>query len=425
LWAKAQDSQMSSHRSKRDEASDLFQDQFTNPKEIMAIMLLIGGDVIQRAIAQLVGGTNATFTPVAFSFGWVTYAFSSVANAVGDGTFLPQPEYPSIVVNASSGDRRDNQSWALGRLNRDLELEIESRYSEAELGSGLIVSVFKAVPDGPSSAAHQPRRDWLWWSFSVVWICQFVLAGLPIMHSSNWSIILVMTAGNLLAVITASLPALSAEKYQGRKHSKQTYAITRGNGHKLVFLIMPDTLEVGEHKVPISSLPHLDEMASGTHRAGPMTRIFSVILAILWVMLLVTIGGLDSDTWFLFGAGLLGMGHNILVSAWPRSPAAHGIPIEAVEDGIFGIIRPNEGKQGVMDVLISLEKKFPGAGHSLRPVFFPGRERLKDSNRWLEPDVSKETIKDRQALISDPIGVNGAQPPPGGGEQMPAHQTEV
>lgn len=43
-----------------------FAQQFENPKDIFSILLLVGGDVVGRAIAQLAGSRLA---PVAFSFG--------------------------------------------------------------------------------------------------------------------------------------------------------------------------------------------------------------------------------------------------------------------------------------------------------------------------------------------------------------------
>src|SRR4051812_48642695 len=46
--------------------------QYDNPSEVLSILLLIGGDIVQKAIAQLVGRWRVT--PAAFSFGWVSYA---------------------------------------------------------------------------------------------------------------------------------------------------------------------------------------------------------------------------------------------------------------------------------------------------------------------------------------------------------------
>lgn len=47
--------------------STLFRDQWANPSNYaFTVLLLLGGDVVGRALAQLAGGR---ITPVAFSFG--------------------------------------------------------------------------------------------------------------------------------------------------------------------------------------------------------------------------------------------------------------------------------------------------------------------------------------------------------------------
>ena len=42
--------------------------QWRNPSDIFTVLLIIGGNVVQAAVAQLSGGR---LTPVSFSFGWV------------------------------------------------------------------------------------------------------------------------------------------------------------------------------------------------------------------------------------------------------------------------------------------------------------------------------------------------------------------
>jgi hypothetical protein len=102
------------------EASELFRSQFTNPAEVLSVLLIIGGEIIQKAIAQLVG---EAVTPAVLSFGWVSYTFNALMSAFGDGTFLPRPDYPGIVVTLSSREKKKNLSWVIGRLIRDLEME--------------------------------------------------------------------------------------------------------------------------------------------------------------------------------------------------------------------------------------------------------------------------------------------------------------
>jgi hypothetical protein len=74
-----------------------------NPSEVFAVLLIIGGDIIQKAIAQqtgrTLGKTSMSLTLVSFSFGWVAYAFGALMSAFGDGTFMPIPDYPAVVID--------------------------------------------------------------------------------------------------------------------------------------------------------------------------------------------------------------------------------------------------------------------------------------------------------------------------------------
>jgi hypothetical protein len=96
-----------------------------NPSEVFSVMLIIGGDIIQKAVANMSG---RRITLVAFSFGWVAYAFNSLMSAFGDGSLMPDPEFSSEVLNISSGIKKHNDSWVLARLIRDLERQVEKRF---------------------------------------------------------------------------------------------------------------------------------------------------------------------------------------------------------------------------------------------------------------------------------------------------------
>lgn len=399
----------------RDIPGGLFRAQLQNPKEMMSILLLIGGDVIQRAVAQLSGPQGRWFTPLIFSFGWVTYAFSTVSNAIGDGTFLPPPDYPGLVVNIGSGDVRTNQSWVLGRLCRDLELEVERREGAARMNTGLVVSVLRAKDvTGPHKSCN-PCRDMLWWSFVPFLTAQLAIAAVPFGLHGNWSILLVTAAGNVLAIMSGSLRSMRQEKYPCHKHSNQVFALTRGNGHKHVFLLLPDTFDKQKQQAEgeqegvmveqaLANLPAIDMLASASHRAGSATRILSVIMAGLWVIFLLVIGGLDTDTWYLLCAGLCGMVHNIVCSGWSRSSEAHGIPLEFCETEArmlaFGLNTANgalKGRKRVLEVLVRLESLYPGSGHALKGLFFTGHETKLDRELW-KGNLKGEKIEER--LIS-------------------------
>lgn len=70
--------------------------QWQNPGDIFSLLLLVGGDSVQKAIARLVGVpyklpfTKAKIyvTPVAFSFGWVAYAFMSLSSVIGESKLM-------------------------------------------------------------------------------------------------------------------------------------------------------------------------------------------------------------------------------------------------------------------------------------------------------------------------------------------------
>ncbi|GFF67584.1 predicted protein [Aspergillus lentulus] len=70
----------------------------------VSFRLILGGDVVVRALTQLVGGG---FTPVAFPFGWITYAISAFGQ---DRLMLQDADTPYRVINARTGATRDNTS---------------------------------------------------------------------------------------------------------------------------------------------------------------------------------------------------------------------------------------------------------------------------------------------------------------------------
>ena len=65
--------------------------QWQNPGDIFSLLLIIGGDIIQKAIARLAGVRlmGVHVNPVAFSFGWVAYGFMTLASALGHEKLMP------------------------------------------------------------------------------------------------------------------------------------------------------------------------------------------------------------------------------------------------------------------------------------------------------------------------------------------------
>lgn len=368
--------------------------QFENPSETLSVLLLIGGDIVQRAIAQLVGGH--TITPAAFSFGWVAYAFSGLTSAFGDGTLMPLPDCPCRVINLETGGYRQNESWVIGRLLRDLEVnfKLPPGYRKPTI-------IFLKTTGTPA----KPGGDLVWWSFVLIMPMQLFIAAWPlILPRRNWTILMITAIGSLLAIATSSLPQWAAEKFACRTDSKNNYIVTRGNGHEHIFVIENGGL------VPRQDQPgkfrgislNLEDLAVTTPDPTSVTRIASIILAILWVLFLITVGGLEQDTWFLMGVGGLGMLHNVYVASRQRTPEGHGVPLRRKEDGrlyVSSRIGPDE-ELNSMKLLMKAEETCAGIGLLLLDTFFPGNLSIEEAEFWTE---KRKTLGQRQEDLKETL----------------------
>lgn len=59
--------------------------QWENPNDILSLLLILGPDIVLRALAQVSG---QRMTPVVFSYGWVAYAVNALVSAFGGPTPL-------------------------------------------------------------------------------------------------------------------------------------------------------------------------------------------------------------------------------------------------------------------------------------------------------------------------------------------------
>ena len=435
-----------------------------NPSEVFSIMLIIGGDIVQKAIAQMAG---KRVTLVAFSFGWVAYAFNGLMSAFGDGSLMPDPDFSSSVIAVRTGNKKSNNSWVLCRLIRDLEQEVENDFqrwyeqAEGELpessrlidtedpkvkctivdegDTGLVVTmckvspsildswfilelmisleiltILKALGDGGIPDQHQ---NVVLYSLTVV--VQLVLAMIPTILYGNWSVLLMTFSGTVLAALTASLKEWRLEKYKARRGAKGLIAITRGNGHKHVFVI-----QNGKHGD--SKHINLEDLAGAVRKADHVTRTKSVILAVTWVFFLLLAGGLSDHTWFLLAVGLCGMAHNVYVAGRHVNSANHGIPVQvnksfgkrmrnsldtiqffaennrfrdlkatshlAMADNVFESwfgkrtmpdrkVFETSKRPRVMEVLQAVEREYTGVGLALLGEFFPSARLDDDADR--------------------------------------------
>ncbi|KAI1653203.1 hypothetical protein F4813DRAFT_375381 [Daldinia decipiens] len=382
-----------------------FTSQFTNPSDVFSVLLLLGGDVVARALAQLVG---SRITPVAFSFGWVAYAVTAVLSAIGGNRLMPAPDYSCKVVNAQNGFVRDNDSWVIGRIVRDFETWMDSQPQAQNTDADGAVEVNRATVRNPVENSVKEIIDLSWEDMKrrarergkleparppktglcvpvyrarkpfknhpgydspyiaglVTCLLQLGVAAIPCGLYGNWSILLVTAAGMILAFISGAIPQWAKEKWACREDTEKTFALTRGNGSQYAIVIQGAGVGFD-----------LEDLAAsdwGTIKSWP-ARLVVLVLAVLWIFLLIAASGIQQNTWFLLAVGGLGILQNTYVAGASRSPEAFGMPLEFVE-----VI----AKHKVMDALLAVEDRYPRVGRSLLPIFFAEELNEEETAKW-------------------------------------------
>ncbi|CAG8391465.1 unnamed protein product [Penicillium salamii] len=370
--------------------ADYFAAQWINPGDIFSILLLLGPEVIQQAVAQLAG---RQITPVAFSFGWVAYAVRALLAAVGDGKLMPPVESANtMVITTETGHSRITNSWVLGRLLRDTSDKVDDEMSgeaahrntgtwstwtpsfwrralgvQPKIGPSqrpweALRIAFYDVIDEEDNDHGMPTRDPIWLSGFGVIIVQLVIAIIPWVANDEWGTFLITCYGNFLALLGSSLPQWRREKWPCPRNGGPTITLTEGNGSRFAMVIR------GQKRVGLNF--EILARGSRTAPASLTTRLVTSILAINWIALLISATGLQIDTWYILGIGALGSIHNIACAALPRSPSGLGIHIRPSGEVLKG--------PRVAGVLRNAEELYPGLGLSLVPVFFPGSMRVQE-----------------------------------------------
>ncbi|KAF7796993.1 hypothetical protein EIP86_008182 [Pleurotus ostreatoroseus] len=324
--------------------------QWANPTDVLTVLMIIGGDIVQRALASMAGSRGGfPLVPVAYSFGWVSYSFSAILSAIGDRRLLPAPDYDCVVVNARSGYHRRNRSFPLGRLLRDHEVRKQE--------TGLVVEFFNTIP---SKRAGYSSADWVY-AFSIFIIAsQLLLSILPIIIHQHYTIFILTLGGTILALLTAALPQWKEEKWAAREASPNTRSVvclTAGNGSNYVMVIVSDGCGL-----------KLEDLAAGRHNPSVWTSVAVIALAILWIVHLITVQGLTNDSWFSLAIGALGMVQNAVAAGAKRSCGALGFHLQRDDKRSFSA-------EKVFKALQIAEDTEPHVGLSLLPLFFPGQLR--------------------------------------------------
>ncbi|KAF3769356.1 hypothetical protein M406DRAFT_249210 [Cryphonectria parasitica EP155] len=333
--------------------------QWSNPSDVSTILMVIGGDVVQKALAQ--GTGTWYFTPVCFSFGWVSYAFMALVEIIGHGRLLPEPDYPVKVFNLRSGYVRENKNWVIGRLLRDIET-MHSR-QQPLTDEGIRVVVLEAKPNrkGPTELP----LGWIHFYGFIGILIQLALAAIPLVSSGEWDIMMITAAGTVLVQLAGCLPQWRAEKLPNRQSSDAKFALTQGNGSREIIVIIGN-----------GNCLDLEEIQARTMRGLPLgfwlTRIVVVAQSILWLLLLVNLACSRDSDWVIIAIGAFGMFQNGYLAGMQRPAEQRNLPLRQIE-----IIRAKK----VMDGLMDLEVAYGGA-ECLRNEFFPGKLRESEKMWW-------------------------------------------
>ncbi|EWZ48974.1 hypothetical protein FOCG_07389 [Fusarium oxysporum f. sp. radicis-lycopersici 26381] len=400
--------------------SSEFSNQWKHPSDVFSVLLILGGDVVARALAQLVG---SRFTPVAFSFGWVAYAITAVVSAIGENKLMPPADFSCMVINGETGYTRDNHSWIIGRMVRDFETwmdqqplagglpalppgpspnpvqtcvediielkweELRERAKKKEQPeperppkAGLCVSVYKAQ----EATKGYPGYDAPYIAGFLTCIVQLGVAAIPCGIFGDWSILVVTAAGIVLSFASGALPQWSKEKWACRIDTEKTFVLTRGNGSQHAIVIQGAGVGL--------DLEDLSAADTGAF-ADRGTRLIVIALGFLWILLLITASGIRENTWFLLAVGGMGILQNIYVAGTSRPPEAFGVPLEFVEV---------MGNPKVMDTLFKVEERYPRLGKSMLPIFFTGELRENEQKKWDNYEKIAKEIKEKAKREKEP-----------------------
>jgi len=372
--------------------------QWTNPNDVLSLLLIIGGDIVQTALAQTTAG--GWITPVCFSFGWVAYSFSTLVRVLGDGRLLPPPDFPTKVFNLESSYVRENKNWVLGRILRDNELFMNKLQQHG--GNALRISIYTAVARKEGQEMSNVYTLWLWMGVTAL---QIGIASIPLGRDREWGVFLVTCSGIIASILAGALPQWRIEKIPLKKKSRKLIALTSGNGSRDIMIIYGDGVALDLEELAAGESPRSDRvwealkmfsspvknefgfverrhnkteirktyMYNGLPLGVWLTRFASFCQVVFWLALLIMVAGLKTHSWYLVLIGSVGMLQNAMLAAAARRPDRRGLPLTLVD---------TIATHRVMDGLMDLDATIQNAGISLRDEFFPGFLREDEKNWW-------------------------------------------
>ncbi|GJJ11318.1 hypothetical protein Clacol_005550 [Clathrus columnatus] len=365
-------------------------DRWGEPREALTILTLIGGSIIQSSLAQLVSSTPYHFTPVAFSFGWVAYAFSAILQVIGSRRLAPNPDCDCTLIEVDEGYSRTVKSWPLSRLVRDYELPSSS----SDTPRGLTLSFYQT---SPRSKMGFPDKDWVYYLGVFIIISQLAVAVIPGVLFGNWTILSLTFGGELLVQVHASLPQWRKELWGAReitelRNPHEVVCLTQGNGSPHVIVIRSDHCGI-----------KLSDLAAGREVQCRSTFWSTHLLATLWLVHLFILGGVKRNTWYLLVIGAMGMVQNAIASVARRTRGALGFHLDQVRvvhnDKVFAALQEAEEVESLVGVRLT-DVFFPGGLRSDEEVW--KQEKL---NKYVKEKQTKKAMKrkEQELLMSGPV----------------------
>ncbi|KAI4654187.1 uncharacterized protein J4E78_007232 [Alternaria triticimaculans] len=226
---------------------------WANPNDVLSLLLIIGGDIVQTALAQTTAG--GWITPVCFSFGWVAYSFSTLVRVLGDGRLLPPPDFPAKVFNLESSYVRENKNWVLGRILRDNELFMNKIQPHG--GNALRISIYTAVERKNGQEMSNVYTLWLWVGVTLL---QIGIASIPLGRDGEWGVFLVTCSGIVASILAGALPQWRIEKIPLKKESRKLIALTSGNGSRDIMIIYGDRKALDLEELAAGESPRSDRV---------------------------------------------------------------------------------------------------------------------------------------------------------------------
>lgn len=217
---------------------------------------------------------------------------------------MPMPEGSALVINCANSVQRSNQSWVLDRLLQDHEIAHPADRAIVSMR----IDVFELAP------LEVSKPDLVWWIGWATILAQTALTVAPWVLYGDWGTMLVVICGSLLALVQSSLPQWKEGKWSGANlKSDSLIVLTRRNGHKHVMILIGS-----------KGCPDLQVYATATVDGHSQTASLCLVLATLWLCLLLSVSGLQSDAWFLVGIGGLGMLQNVYAAGTTKHKSATG-----------------------------------------------------------------------------------------------------